>query len=198
MLAFIKIFDIIPGWAWAALFAAAVLVNCGNVAQRNAARVQAAEAKTALAQQGERHAVALEQETRKVWELQGLLNDAWMAQETKDAEAKNTIEGLREDLRRRSRAGGGGGLRDPHAAACPRGAAPAQGAADAGADAADPPEAGGLLSAPLERLLLDTIAQADAINIAYASCHERTLTLERILNTQLSPPAPGLQVPAPP
>jgi hypothetical protein len=198
MLAFIKIFDIIPGWAWAALFAAAVLVNCGNVAQRNAARVEAAEAKTALAQERQWSAEALAAETKKVWELQVQLTDAWADQEAKDAEAKSIIAGLHEDLRRRSRAGGGGGLRDPHAAACPRGAAPAQGAADAGADAADPPEAGGLLSAPLERLLLDTIAQADAINIAYASCHERTLTLERILNTQLSPPAPGLQVPAPP
>src|SRR5205085_9938417 len=106
---------------------------------------------------------------------------------------------LSEDLRRRSRGAGGPGLRDPFAPACSGEPAPGSGAA-AGAGGADPGQAGRLLSENLEQLLLALAADADSINIAYASCREDAVNLRaQFKSLQLSPPGrPVPQVPAPP
>jgi hypothetical protein len=207
LLAVAKAFDIVPGWAWAGLLAAALVANCSAGNERDAAILEAAGAKvaaaghkSALEQERRWHAEVLAEVTNDVRTAEGDLRDALEAQEMKDAEAQKTIAALRGNLARVSRAGGGSGLRDPHARACagpgrePPGAA---GTAAAGG-AADAAQAGGLLSEPMERLLLDTIAEADTLNVAYASCRDDALsTRERLKELQLSPPRPASQVPAP-
>lgn len=111
-------------------------------------------------------------ETRKVLALERQLGAVRAAQEKTDAENSKTVAALREDLRRKSRAAGGPGLRDPFAAECGGGGGSAEGAAAAGADGggADATETGRLLSAELEGFLIDRLSEADDINIAYASC----------------------------
>lgn len=111
-------------------------------------------------------------ETRKVLDLERQLGAIRAAQEKTDADNARTVDALRADLRRQSRAGGGPGLRDPFAAGCGGGGGGAQAAtaADARAGAADRAEAGRALSAELEEFLIEQAAAADAINIAYASC----------------------------
>lgn len=188
MKAVAAIFDIIPGWVYAALIAALMLGNCGMHTRMKVAETARAEAKQELASTLLRHEKALGAETAAVLQLERELATNRAELEKRDAEHGKIVDGLREDLRRKSRAGGGGGLRDPNAAAC--GGAPA-GAAAAGAGhrADDTSEAGGLLSVPLEQLLLELTAEADAINRAYASCREDAFGVRLKLNQQLSPPA---------
>lgn len=115
----------------------------------------------------------LASETFKTLQLERALQDTHAQQENKDAQHAEIVAAKDLELRRRTRAGGGPGLRDPHAAACPNGdgggTAPATATA-AGDRAADRTEATGLLSPELERLLLDQAEAADRINVAYASC----------------------------
>jgi hypothetical protein len=126
----------------------------------------------AIGRQKVEAAQLLATETRKVLDLERRLTAALAAQEKTDADNARTVEALRADLRRKSRAGGGPGLRDPFAAGCGGGGGGSQAAApaDAGAGAADRAEAGRALSAELEGFLIEQAAAADAINIAYASC----------------------------
>lgn len=116
-------------------------------------------------------AALLAKETARVLALERQLNAARAAQEKTDAANAKTVADLRADLRARSRAAGGPGLRDPFAGRG-IGSGGAQGAAapGAGGGAANPAQAPGLLSAELEGFLLARFAEADALNIAYASC----------------------------
>lgn len=117
-------------------------------------------------------ATQLGAETRKTLEAERKLTAALAAQENTDADNAQTVAALREDLRRKSRAAGGPGLRDPFAAGCGGGGGDAGGpvtanAVDRGEDPALP---GRLLSPELEGLLIDRLTRADQINVAYASC----------------------------
>lgn len=117
-------------------------------------------------------ATELGAEIRKTLEAERKLSAALAAQEKTDADNAKTVADLRADLRAKSRAAGGPGLRDPFAAGCGGGGGGAPGAAVAGADsgAADAAASTGLLSEPLEQLLLKITSEADEVNLAYISC----------------------------
>lgn len=187
MKAVAAIFDILPGWVYAALIAALMLGNCGMHTRMKMAETAKAEAKSALDGALLRHEKALGAETAAVLQLERELATNKAELEKRDAEHGKVVDRLREDLRRKSRAGGGSGLRDPHAPACSGSAAGAP-AAGAGHRADDTGEAGGLLSVPLEQLLLELQHEADTINRAYAACRQDAFDVRLKLNQQLSPP----------
>lgn len=111
---------------------------------------------------------AAQAETRRAAEValaEKRLQEHKQAQEiTDDINQKNTAE-LSARLRT---AVGAGRLRDPNARACP--AAVPGAAADTGAGAAHDPEAAGLLSEDITRLLARVTREADQVNLAYISC----------------------------
>lgn len=184
MEAFLKVFDIFPGWVWAAALAVVVLVSGGTVTvyalETAAAKTDTAKAYRELYEERTAHAKALAEQTLLVLKVTNELNTARAVQEKKDGDAQATIAALGEDLRRRSRAAGGHGLRDPNAAPCSGQSSAGPGpVADAGGK--DAAETGGVLSEPLERLLLEDYADADAINVAYASCRADALNLRASL-----------------
>ncbi len=188
MKALAAIFDVIPGWCYALLIAGLLLTNGVSLVRVHVAQTGEAMAKLETQTLRTDHATALAQETGKVLATERKLGAALATQEKKDADAQKTVADLRADLRALSRAAGG--LRDPNATAC-RHPAAGETAAGAGPGANDASQAGGLLSEPLEKLLLTDSADADAINIAYASCREDAMNVRQILNSQVSPPAAG-------
>lgn len=184
MIAFLKLFDIVPGWLWAALLAAAMLANCNTLRQRDGARLEVATLTAAIEKQKAEAAQTLAAETGKVLKLERELGAARAQQEKADADNAKTIQGLRADLRRTSRAAGGPGLRDPWAPRCGGGsgspAAPTPLAADSGGT--DPAEAGRVFSSQLEGLLLSLAEDADAVNLAYIACRADAVNLRATLS----------------
>lgn len=180
---FLKLLDIVPGWVWAALLGAAMLTNCNTLHQRDAARLEVAGLNLAIQKQKTEAANKLAAETGKVLKLERELGAARAQQEKADADNAKTIQNLRADLRRNSRAAGGPGLRDPWSARCGGGggspAAPAAPAANGGGT--DPADAGRLLSPELEGLLLDRLEKADTINAAYIACRADAVNLRATL-----------------
>jgi hypothetical protein len=170
------VFDILPGWVYAAIIAALLLVGGGAITVQTVrladAQAEVAGFKLAVQKQKTAAAQTLAAETNKVLDLERQLGAARAAQEENDADNAQTVAALREGLRAKSRAAGGPGLRDPFAARCGGGGGGAPVAAAAGADrgAADAAEAAGLVSQPLEDLLLELADAGDAINNAYISC----------------------------
>ena len=122
----------------------------------------------------------LAKEKDKVAEREAALQDAKELQESKDATYQKTTADLSDRLRRA--AGPAGRLRDPHAPGCGAGGSGATGQAASAAigGAADPAEAGGLLSVPLTDLLAETLREADDINVAYASCRTDAYTVRAV------------------
>lgn len=100
-------------------------------------------------------------------------------QDVKDAKHQKTVADLSDRLR--TLAGPAGRLRDPYAAACGQCGAnpPADPASASQPGAADPADAGGLLSAQLSGLLRRLTAEADTINAAYISCRADAYTVRR-------------------
>jgi len=180
---FLKLFGIVPGWVWAALLGAALLTNCNTLRQRDAARLEVADLKLAIQKQKTEAANKLATETGKVLKLERELGAARAQQEKADADNAKTIQNLRADLRRNSRAAGGAGLRDPWSARCGGGgggpAAPTAPAANSGG--ADPAEAGRVLSERFEGMLLDWAESADTINAAYIACRADAVNLRATL-----------------
>lgn len=123
-------------------------------------------------------------ETAKAKTATDALRQFKATQELKDANSRQTIANLRNEVRAGTRAGGGPGLRDPWAPGCGSGGSGTQTADPTGANPSDPDraDAGRVVSSELEGLLLDRLEKADAINIAYASCREDA----RQLRLQLS------------
>lgn len=123
-------------------------------------------------------------ETAKVDKATDDLRKFKDAQELKDATNRQTVARLRDEVRAGTRAGGGPGLRDPWATGCGGGGSSAQTADTARADSGDPDraDAGRVVSAELEGLLLERLEKADAINIAYASCRADARALRATLN----------------
>lgn len=122
-------------------------------------------------------AAQLAEEVNKTRAVEQALNEAKNNQELKDATHTQTIASLSDRLRRA--AGPAGRLRDPNAAQCGRGGGGPEGgpAAAANAGPTNAPEAGGLLSAELAGLLQQLTREADAINVAYASCRADAYTV---------------------
>lgn len=136
----------------------------------------------ALSQQKAEASAKLQAETAKVKQTESQLNAARAALEDKDAQAAKTIAQLRADLRRKSRAAGGPGLRDPFAGSRLGGSGPLGIAAPGSiGSAASPAEASGLLSEPLERLLLEDYADADELNRAYAACRADAFSVRELM-----------------
>lgn len=183
MIALAKLFDIVPGWIWAALLAAAMLANCNTLRQRDGARLEAATLTAAIEKQKAEAAQTLAAETGKVLKLERELGAARAQQEKADADNAKTVANLRADLRRNSRAAGGPGLRDPWAPRCGGGsggpAAPTAPAADSGGT--DAAEAGRVLSEHFEGMLLDWAEAADQINAAYIACRTDAVNLRATL-----------------
>lgn len=103
-------------------------------------------------------------------------------QELNDANHQKAVADMSRRLR--DLAGPSGRLRDPHAARCGAGGSGTPGAVAAtpGDRAADPAEAGGLLSVPLSDLLSETLQESDDINNAYASCRADAYTVRELLH----------------
>ena len=134
--------------------------------------------KAALDRQKITAAQLLATETAKAHDREAELQDAKNEQELKDANHQRKITDLADRLR--AATGPAGRLRDPNAVAgCGAGSSSATGqAATAPRDsAADPAQAGGLLSVPLTELLTATLREADEVNAAYASCRADALSL---------------------
>lgn len=110
--------------------------------------------------------------------------DAALAElEKRDEINVKTVADLRAELVRRSRAAGGPGLRDPFAPRCGGGSPSTPGKVIASPDSgpADPAQAGGVLSAQLEGLLLTLTSEADTINTAYISCRQDAMNTRAAL-----------------
>lgn len=133
----------------------------------------------AISQHKAEAARVLATETNRARESEDRLRTALATLESQDHEAAKTIHRLREDLRVKSRAAGGPGLRDPFAPRCPIGGDSTTGATAAGPvdRPADDPKTGRLLSPQLEQFLLDQAESADAINRAYTACRADALNL---------------------
>ncbi len=174
-----------PGrWLLWFIFACACVLfvrhEYARVDQRGYDRAEATY-KAAISAQKAAAAQLLAEETAKNTERERLLRAQLSVRENRDATNAQLVEKLSGDLRAMSRAGGGPGLRDPHAAApecrCSGGGTEAAAAPGPGNRPADPAQTGGLLSEPLERLLLEITREADAINLAYESCRADAFTI---------------------
>jgi hypothetical protein len=145
--------------------------------ERLGATARAAIYDAALNKQQAKAATLLATETARVTAQQTQLQYQLQTQEITDAKSRNTIATLA--ARVRVLVDDAGRLRDPHAAECGPGgggahADTAPGAADR---AANGPEVSGLLSAELSGLFFKLTEEADAINLAYASCRADSLGL---------------------
>jgi len=172
-------------WIILVVLAIALLASFVGYGELRASQARTAERQhweLAIGRQKTEAATLLASETRKVLDLERRLTAALAAQEKTDADNAKTVATLREDLRRKSRAAGGPGLRDPFAAGCGGGGGGAQvaAAADAHDRAADRAEAGRLLSVELESFLLEQAASADEVNLAYASCRSDSINIRQL------------------
>lgn len=136
-----------------------------------------AEAKAATEKIKREAAATLASEIQKTLQTEQALQAFKNTQELNDANHQKTVADLSRRLR--DLAGPSGRLRDPHAARCGAGGSGPPGAiAPAPGDrAADPAEAGGLLSVPLSDLLSETLQESDDINNAYISCRADAYTV---------------------
>lgn len=143
---------------------------------RGAARQLAVDT-IAIAKQKTEAAGTLATEIQNTRRAEQALQTFKNTQELKDADHQKTVAGL--SARLRDLAGPAGRLRDPNATGCGGGGGSASGAvaAAAGDSAADPAEAGGLLSAELSGLLRARLKEADDINSAYISCRADTYSV---------------------
>ena len=147
----------------------ALMFGVRAIDQRGYQRASA-EATAALEKQKREAAAELASETAKTRAAEQALRDFKTNQDIQDAKAQSTVADLSRRLRQR--AGQSGRLRDPNAPGCggSGGGATGEAATAPGSGATDPAETGGLLSAELTGLLQRLTAEADEINIAYASC----------------------------
>lgn len=188
--------NLIPSTVWACLCAGALALAAWGHWEANHFETAAAKSDLTLSNERRAAAKALAEKTALVLAKTNELESMRLAQEKRDGEAQATISDLHGDLQRSSRAAGGRGLHDPWAEPCRRDPANAPGAPAADPGGEDPAEAGRVLSAHLEGVLLDVLADADAINIAYASCRADAIGLRQKME-ELSPRAAELIPPAP-
>ena len=169
------LFNIIPGWIWAILFAGATATACVETHQKTLAQLDTQTLKTAIGAQKLEASRLLTKMTERADAATLELATAKATQETKDAQAAQTVETLKSQLA--AAAGPAGRLRDPNAPGCgssggsPEGQTPGNPQGGPG----DAPQAGGLLSAELTGLLSKLTFEADDINEAYISCRADSL-----------------------
>lgn len=151
----------------------ALMFGVRAIDQRGYQRASA-EATAALQKQKREAERVLAIETAKTLAAEQALRDFKTNQDIQDAKSKSTVADLSSRLRQL--AGKSGRLRDPNAHGCGRGSGSPSGetATATGSGAADPAEAGGLLSAELTGLLQRLTTEADDINVAYISCRADT------------------------
>lgn len=159
---------------------ACVFLGVKGIDQRGYQRAQA-EATAALKEQKKQASELLATETAKTRAAEEALRTFKLNQDKKDAQAQSTVADLSRRLRQLS-ADNAGRLRDPNAPGCGgSGSGPeAEAATAAGSGADDRAHAGGLLSAELSGLLRQLAAEADAINLAYASCRSDALQVRAL------------------
>ena len=155
----------------AAIAALLVILYTGEqyIEQRGADR-QLAVDMAAINKQKAEAAALLASWAAKVHQVEQGFQELTNAQNIKDFDHEKTVADLSDRLRRI--AGPAGRLRDPQAPGCGAGGsrAPSEAASASSDRAADPVEAGGLLSAEFGGLLQRLTLEADTINAAYASC----------------------------
>lgn len=136
---------------------------------------------TAIDQQKLDASATLARETGKTRDAEQALQAFKNQQELRDAKNKLVLGALADQLR--AAAGPAARLRDPNAAGCGGGGGGAPGADPARADggAADEAADSGLLSKQLTEFLLTQAADADQMNLAYASCRADALNLREVL-----------------
>lgn len=169
---------------WALVVAGLVATNCATHARLESAQTTISTAKRDLKNQKDEAAQTLAEETGKKEAAEKELAAFKAELERKDATNKAIVVALAERLR--VAGGPAGRLRDPNGASgCGQGGGGAAGAtpAPASGGAADPAETGGLLSAPLTRLLRELQREADDINTAYAACRPDALKVRGIKET---------------
>src|SRR5205085_8324704 len=86
-----KLFDILPGWVWAAIVAGALLHGCAVGMQRDGARLEAATVKATAAAEHAEHLDAMVTQTNLVLKKTNELRELRAAQDRKDSDAKSTI-----------------------------------------------------------------------------------------------------------
>lgn len=158
----------------------ALVLALFGIDQRGYQRAQA-EATRALEKQKQQASELLATETAKTRAAEEALRTFKLNQDKKDAQAQSTVADLSFRLRQLS-ADNAGRLRDPNAQGCGgSGSGPeAEAATAAGSGGEHPAHAGGLLSAELSGLLRQLAAEADAINLAYASCRSDALQVRAL------------------
>lgn len=159
----------------------ALLFALQQVDQRGYDRALA-EANAATEKIKREAAATLASEIQKTRQAEQALQAFKNTQELNDANHQKAVADMSRRLR--DLAGPSGRLRDPHAARCGAGGSGTPGAVAAtpGDRAADPAEAGGLLSVPLSDLLSETLQESDDINNAYASCRADAYTVRELLH----------------
>lgn len=176
MTAFLKFFDLVPGWVWA-LICAAALAFAGWQEVRLAD--ERADHRHDIAQfQGERTKAATAQSvaTGRVLDLERDMAKLKSQLESTDAKLQAATQQAAVNLAA-ARAVNGGRVRDPFAVPCPASGAAVGAVAGAGASAPDGGQASGLLSAELSDFLDARFKEADAINDAYAICKQDALNV---------------------
>lgn len=159
---------------------ACVFLGVKGIDQRGYQRAQS-EATAALAQQKQQAGELLATEAAKTRSAEEALRTNKLNQDKKDAQAQSTVADLSRRLRQLS-ADNAGRLRDPNAQGCGgSGSGPeAEAASATGSGGEHPAHAGGLLSAELSGLLRQLAGEADAINLAYASCRADALQVRAL------------------
>lgn len=192
------VLSIIPGLVWAIVLAVALTAfgwERHEVGVAQHAKVTAEKARDAAIGEKNQVLAQLEQQKKdakaKLDELtaardaaQSAANDARRAMEIKDANTAKVIGYQAARLHALAAAAPGGQLRDPNAECGGGGCGTkAEGAPGAAGDAGRPPSGGGLLSAPLSRLLFGDAAIADDLNRGYAACLGDDAIVRRLLET---------------
>ena len=155
----------------------AAFFGYGEYRERAGVSATAAIYDAALTQQKAQAAQVLASAVARVRTQQTQLDTQLKNQDTQDAKNKQTVATL--NARVRSLADAAGRLRDPNAAGCGRrgDAASGDAAAGAGDSSGDAASNTGVLSTELSGLFLRLTEEADAINLAYASCRADALSL---------------------
>lgn len=170
--------------AYAIAFAAivAAVLGYGHRQYNKGVAITTATYEAALTRQKLEAATTLATETAKVVAVTQRLNDTLHQQETQDATNQATVAKYQADLRRMAALPGG--LRDPNATGCGRGSGGTQGdiAASANGGATDAAQTTGALSKEFSGLLLKLTADADEVNVAYASCRTDALSVRELLH----------------
>jgi hypothetical protein len=185
MSAIAGLFNIVPGWVYAVALAIALAAGFGEREMKQHYKADAIVQKanvtklsSAIETQKEEAAATLRTLNASVLAQQKTIDAAHAAQEKQDASNVQVVAGLQQGLRdaldkRGSRlcnpapAGRGSG----------GGGAAGQGAAGAGAGAADGTQTAGVLQPDARGLLERLMREADAVNIAYASCKADSQTV---------------------